>query len=461
MPFSEYVDPLGHLTTLMGSDFVHSIDNEVTYMEAVKEGEITKYRAVSPTAFKVGDIVKAVVALLCFPVGKDGKVKMSIALRGLSLIDRSERDKAAILRMKSRHMSRLSQNGSELKRKSAYEDEDEDEDQLGTRTSQEGAIVTKFALDIIFQVMDQIEDLQDLAHLSQTNWHFHIAQILWAKSNSEKMVARNGIQNTQNLMAALDQTNSIVTGPECLAIWYPNIPTYGRLEIFTPHPGGSKVPPIVTYLVKKEQFKIDARPFITRPEDLYQETEFGRTVSQIITLTKRPTKKNAAEGICVVVVSHSPDTAMVTMAEMPSTLFMNCITGTSVVCLYPDYTFKRVGLMNYDGPVCATIMKTTKPFIPLGFTFVTKLSEPYASAHICGYDHKCPYTIQNSMSGKTSWTNIHQPYSTDTKDVKMANRFIVWRLRCAGMCGDKVPEADIMEALTILYITLNYQYVGH
>ncbi|KAJ3507010.1 hypothetical protein NMY22_g17070 [Coprinellus aureogranulatus] len=290
-------------------------------------------------------------------------------------------------------MSRLSQNGSELKRKSAYEDEDEDP--IGNKKlalSQEGAIVTKFALDIIFQVMDQIEDLQDLAHLSQTNWHFQIAQILWAKSNSEKMVARNGIQNTQNLMAALDQTNSIVTGPECLAIWYPYIPTYGRLEIFTPHPGGSEVPPIVTYLVKKEQFKIDARPFISQPEDLYQETEPGRTVSRIITLTKRPTKKNAAEGICVVVVSHSPDMPMITMAEMPSTLFMNCITGTSVVCLYPDYTFKRVGLMNYDGPVCATIMKTTKTFIPLGFTFVTKLSEPYASAHICGYDHKCPYT---------------------------------------------------------------------
>lgn len=51
-----------------------------------------RYRVVTPTAFKVGDIVEAVVALVCFPTGKGGGAKMSIALRGLSLLDRTERD---------------------------------------------------------------------------------------------------------------------------------------------------------------------------------------------------------------------------------------------------------------------------------------------------------------------------------------------------------------------------------
>ncbi|KAJ3532607.1 hypothetical protein NMY22_g7669 [Coprinellus aureogranulatus] len=125
-PFAEYVDPSGQLAALMGNDFAHTIDNEVTYMEAFQEEGVPRYRVVSPTAFKIGDIVEAVVALVCYPTGKEGKAKMSVALRGLSLLDRTERDKAAILRMKNRHISRSLNAVSELKRRFAYEDDDED-----------------------------------------------------------------------------------------------------------------------------------------------------------------------------------------------------------------------------------------------------------------------------------------------------------------------------------------------
>lgn len=42
IPFGDYVDPLHHLTNLMGSEFVHGPDNEVDYMEAVMEDGVTK-----------------------------------------------------------------------------------------------------------------------------------------------------------------------------------------------------------------------------------------------------------------------------------------------------------------------------------------------------------------------------------------------------------------------------------
>ncbi|KAJ3532605.1 hypothetical protein NMY22_g7670 [Coprinellus aureogranulatus] len=306
--------------------------------------------------------------------------------------------------------------------------------------------------------MDQVDNIQDLTRLSLASWHFHIALKLWFKSNAEKMMVKNGIQNPGRLVEALEDTNSIIAGPECLTVWYPSLPSTGRMEIFVPKPTNSDIPPIVSHLIKEQKFKVDKIPAVSQPHDLYQDQEFGRTVTQLITLTKRATKKDPSSGKCVVVVSKSPDTALITVTEMPTTLFMNCVTGSSVICLYPHFTFSEMGIMNYDGPVRHDILPPTQSLNGMGFTLITKLQEPLATSHICGQDHRCPYTVRNSMDGKAYWNDIFTPYNNQPKSKRRGNRFMLWRLRCAGMCGDQVPETDVMEALIIVYATQNFHY---
>ena len=98
----------------------------------------------SPTQFKIGDIVEAVVAFVCYPTQK-GPIKMTMALRALSLLDHTERDvsilvlhadgrelthqqEAAILRMRSKQKATSGMGTlSTLKRKSAYGHEDTDD----------------------------------------------------------------------------------------------------------------------------------------------------------------------------------------------------------------------------------------------------------------------------------------------------------------------------------------------
>lgn len=326
-------------------------------------------------------------------------------------------------------------------------------------------MTTTLDLNILFYIMDKADEPQDLYALSQTSWHFFIALKQWLISNTEKMMSRNGIQDPLRLMDSLLQTNSIVSGPECLAVWYPLIPPTGRLEIFAAKPVDGNPPAIIDHLTKVEKFSISKVDPIGKPEGgifskVYGDMEFGRTVSQVISLTKKATKKEPG-GKCIVIVSKSHDTPLVTITELPSTLFMNCVDGISAVSLYPLYTFQGVGLMNYDGPVQASSITSTQPFHSLGFKFLTQLDSKIASHHNCGHHHLCPHTIRNTVSGKLGWTNIRNPYGTKFGEGDHMKRFMIWRLRCAGMCGDTVPEPELMEALLIVYTTQTFHYGKH
>ncbi|TEB24174.1 hypothetical protein FA13DRAFT_1714802 [Coprinellus micaceus] len=235
--------------------------------------------------------------------------------------------------------------------------------------------------------MDKADEPQDLYALSQTSWHFFIALKQWLISNTEKMMSRNGIQDPLRLLDSLLQTNSIVSGPECLTVWYPLIPPTGRLEIFAVKPVDGNPPAIIDHLTKVEKFSISKADPIGKPEGgifskVYGDMEFGRTVSQVISLTKKATKKE-----------------------------------------------------------------------PGG-----KLDSKIASHHNCGHHHLCPHTIRNTVSGKLGWTNIRNPYGSKFGEGDHMKRFMIWRLRCAGMCGDTVPEPELMEALLIVYTTQTFHY---
>ncbi|KAH6911642.1 hypothetical protein BKA70DRAFT_1423401 [Coprinopsis sp. MPI-PUGE-AT-0042] len=123
--FLEGVDPEGSLGRLMGEDFVHTEDNRVEYFQInVDLDGKERYLRVSPSIFRIGDIVEAALAFVCVPL-KNGRMKAVITLRALALLNQEDRDNAAILRMRSKYDAHATESSAglpTLKRKSVYGD---------------------------------------------------------------------------------------------------------------------------------------------------------------------------------------------------------------------------------------------------------------------------------------------------------------------------------------------------
>ncbi|KAH6902958.1 hypothetical protein BKA70DRAFT_1228126 [Coprinopsis sp. MPI-PUGE-AT-0042] len=129
--FADGVDPHGGLAQLMSNNCVHTEDNQVDYFESIADGVggSRRFSRVSPTAFRIGDIVEIAFSMSCIPL-KGGRTKLLLLLRALVLLSQEDRNSAAILRMRSRYPQPLDPEkvaGPTLKRKAPYSDEVEEE----------------------------------------------------------------------------------------------------------------------------------------------------------------------------------------------------------------------------------------------------------------------------------------------------------------------------------------------
>ncbi|KAJ2919565.1 hypothetical protein MD484_g788, partial [Candolleomyces efflorescens] len=418
----EYVDPNGTLRRAMEEDFVCGPDNVVQYMQKMRPLGQDTMRKVSPTQFKIGDIVEAVLTFVCYPT-QNGTVKMTIGLKALALLDHHNRDNAAILRMRERQKALETGNSSgSLKR------------------SRESKFVTLIGVDILFQILDKANSPKDVNSLSRTSTHFRAGTGRWHQSNAFKFASSHGVDHPAWLLNALSRTDSIISGPDVLSVWIPDSPLTGRLEVFTPNrPNAYRE--MIDHLVDTEGFEIQDVKLHDNEKnafrEVYEDFDFGATVQAVLTLEK-----------------HSPDTPIITVAELMTTLFMNFITGSSIVSLYPVHMFRRKGLMNYDGPVLAKSMKITELFQQAGFQLKTEVKHKQK----CGFSHCCPNTIRHYTDGRTHATDIINPFDIIRPHANKPLAF--WRLRCGGMCGTRIAEPMQMEAIAVIYGTAKYYKVG-
>ncbi|KAL0946069.1 hypothetical protein HGRIS_012342 [Hohenbuehelia grisea] len=97
LTFGKDVDPRGILQGLCGSELMHLEDNVVRYFERKNGRAIftpsSSYSPVSPSKFRIGDVVEAQMSFTMFPI-KDGQYKMQIILRGVTILDSSIAQKA-------------------------------------------------------------------------------------------------------------------------------------------------------------------------------------------------------------------------------------------------------------------------------------------------------------------------------------------------------------------------------
>ncbi|TRM56537.1 hypothetical protein BD626DRAFT_575555 [Schizophyllum amplum] len=98
VPFSNNVDPRGYLAALSSPAFVHTTDNEVSYVMYVQDPKVAKARYIpcSPAAIKVGDLVTCKMAFCLVPLPRHSESKWKVlhVLRAIALMDTSLTEEA-------------------------------------------------------------------------------------------------------------------------------------------------------------------------------------------------------------------------------------------------------------------------------------------------------------------------------------------------------------------------------
>ncbi|KDR79834.1 hypothetical protein GALMADRAFT_62586, partial [Galerina marginata CBS 339.88] len=120
---SEEIDPLGILTQAAGTEYIHTEDNEVCYYERQGKNEDNyKFVPIPPVTFQIGDIVEVQVSFAIFPL-REGKLKTSMILRSISLLDGSQTKAASVLKISSK-MKGPAEARVTLKRRVGYYEEE-------------------------------------------------------------------------------------------------------------------------------------------------------------------------------------------------------------------------------------------------------------------------------------------------------------------------------------------------
>ncbi|KAF9549486.1 hypothetical protein CPC08DRAFT_769067 [Agrocybe pediades] len=121
--FTNYEDPNGVLAAMEADGFVHGEDNSVEYRARYIDTtrNTATYKHINPVTIKEGDIVEVSITFAVYPT-KDRKHVFVPHIKGILLLSQEQREKAAILRMRSRFKPEVPP--PTMKRKNLYPDEE-------------------------------------------------------------------------------------------------------------------------------------------------------------------------------------------------------------------------------------------------------------------------------------------------------------------------------------------------
>ncbi|KAG6871433.1 hypothetical protein C0992_010967, partial [Termitomyces sp. T32_za158] len=140
-------------------------------------------------------------------------------------------------------------------------------------------------------------------------------------------------------------------------------------------------------------------------------------------------------GACVVdLVVSMTDDSVVPIINFHSTLIMNYMSGTNIVCAYPDLTFNRRGLVNsrrlilseLDYDIISPLIKYRRR----GFDLAVTLEEwEEYGKHVCGSDPNCPGTTRSFNDSHTFTVNLGSILDlVDSPRSRVVDTLIAWTL---------------------------------
>jgi hypothetical protein len=289
---------------------------------------------------------------------------------------------------------------------------------------------------------------------------------MWAMAVSDFM-RFFGFDDCRSTLSLLRCVGALVTGPAMLKILFPacgdalaSVNHANRLEIHIP--STQQALSVSRLLLTKSGFQPHPPPIaspIEYAKNVLGYPLFGRTVRAIHNWTL--TKPHGAPVECSVVVNISPLSALPTILEYPSTLFMNFLFDGHLHILYPSLTLQRRSLLNvfpksHSVPAgegrspdwFAAALASAK------FTIYRSLNDiPSHASHRCSTISGCPATPRSFCDRHT----VRIKFLDRAPDEgPLSIPFVAWYLKCCASCGSSV---DAREEIPMDY-TMG-QYVVH
>lgn len=162
--------------------------------------------------------------------------------------------------------------------------------------------------------------------------------------------------------------------------------------------------------------------------------KFGITVARIYNYIKY--NEDGVLQSCTVYANHSLETGMPSVAELPSTLFMNYVYGGCLTVMYPNLTLRGIGIINND------LDDRDEDWFAAAFAssglfeHVRCLNDvPGYEEHNCVRTLSCPSRVREEFDGISARINL-QVMKWGRSPFKTRYPYFSWKLKCTASCVD-------------------------
>ncbi|KAJ3533823.1 hypothetical protein NMY22_g7178 [Coprinellus aureogranulatus] len=285
-------------------------------------------------------------------------------------------------------------------------------------------------------------DPLDVFHFGNTCHELNMAvEHAWAEMIHEWL--RNfAIKHGWLFLSLMDINAAILSGPGLLGVLFPEsidaldrMGCKNRLEIHLPRSkiGISVISDFLSGLGYYLQVMLEYPAAQHWCKVVLGYHYFGWTLQAVWNWAKLKDDGTVTE--ITIFVSQSSESAIGTVVEQPSTLFMNYIAEGHITVMYPTLTLNRRAIIN--GPC---IRETEYSFIyPLAsarFQHTTSLNFlPGYANHKCGVDLACP----NRTRQLHDTHSRHIPFKCEGTAPLSRGPFVEWRLKCVASCEQPKP----------------------
>ncbi|KAJ3518796.1 hypothetical protein NMY22_g13503 [Coprinellus aureogranulatus] len=292
------------------------------------------------------------------------------------------------------------------------------------------------------------EDPHALYSLSKACFIFsEIVAAIWQERLFDVLEGQ-GCAHPEHFLDLAEKHGALVSGPALAPVLHPSLEDEAwmqgwscRMEIHIPRGkagcgavmGALKdMGYYLDYDVEREDVKGWANAYLQYPQ-------FGTTVHRIFHLFRQ-----AADGEpsteCIIFENVYGSSALTSVVEQPTTLFMNYAYGGKITILYPSLTLKGQGLINISQ--WRRQEETLNAILPLrkaGLTVKWTLKSIRPDGHRCGTDGDCPGRIREEVDDVKAELRFEGVDKMRAARERRASKhttapYVAWRLRCAASC---------------------------
>lgn len=199
-----------------------------------------------------------------------------------------------------------------------------------------------------------------------------------------RICATYELGSAADLRTIMDTTHTVISGSWALYAIFPDAFVPGDLDLYTSGPEKRRFNRLIMFLISR------GYSVVSFAEEEYMGADFdlkAADIDHIIKLSKR--SSTGTHRHINIITSRSPFQIR-PIFHFHSTVVMNFIASYGLVCLYPELTLYRRGLINDPTPV-PRVVSCVKKYRDRGFDLRPRLDAWLnTQTQVCGHSLDCP-----------------------------------------------------------------------